>query len=80
MDVDAAKRKTSSVISCYCCGKTGHKVPDCNLCFDVRTCTVDELQSFLEDKLAKLDVVAAEDDVAVEEDKPKEQDFADSNE
>ena len=49
------------------------------ICFDVRTCTVDELQSFLEDKLAKLDIVAAEDD-AVEEDKPKEQDFADSNE
>ena len=41
---------------------------------------VDELQSFLEDKLAKLDVVAVEDDVAVEEDKPKKQDFADSNE
>ena len=80
MDVDAAKQKTSSVISCYRCGKTGHKVPDCNLRFDVQTCTVDELQSFLEDKLAKLDVVAAEDDVAVEEDKPKKQDFADSNE
>jgi len=80
MDVDAAKRKAGGVISCYRCGKTGHKVPDCNLRFDVRTCTVDELQSFLEDKLAKLDVVAAEDDVAVEEDKPKKQDFADSNE
>jgi hypothetical protein len=30
----------------------------------------------LEDKLAALDVVAEEDDVTIEEDKPKEKDFA----
>jgi hypothetical protein len=38
------------------------------------------LQGFLEGKLAELDAVAPEDDVAVEEDKPKVQDFANSNE
>jgi hypothetical protein len=34
----------------------------------------------LEDKLAALDVVAEEDDVTVEEDKPKKKDFAIRNE
>ena len=79
MDIDAAQKKATATISCYRCGKLGHKAPDCNLHFDIRTCTVDELQSFLEDRLAELDVVPAEDDATVEDDKPKVQDFADSN-
>ena len=74
------RKWTAGIISCYQCGKLGHKAPDCNLRFDVQSCTVDELQSFLEDRLAELDVVAAEDDATVEEDRPKVQDFADSNE
>ena len=41
---------------------------------------VNKLQGFLEDNLAALDVVIEEDDVTVEEDKPKVQDFAVCNE
>ena len=76
MDVDAAWRKATPLVSCYCCGKTGHKTPDCDLCFDICTCMVDKLQGVLEDKLAALDVVTKEDDVTVKEDRPKVQDFA----
>jgi hypothetical protein len=57
-----------------------HKSTDCDLRFDIYTCTVDELQGFLEDKLAALDVMAEEDDITVEEDKPKEKNFAICNE
>jgi hypothetical protein len=80
MDLNAAQRKAISLISCYCCGKARHKSTDCDLRFDIHTCTVDELQGFLEDKLAALNVVAEEDDITVEEDKLKEKDFATCNE
>ena len=76
MDIDAAQRKANLLISCYCCGKARHKAPDCDLHFDICTCTVNELQGFLEDKLAALDVVMEKNDVTVEEDKLKVQDFA----
>ena len=79
MDVDAAWRKAALLITCYHHGKARHKAPDCNLCFDIHTCTVNELQGFLEDKLAALDVVMEEDDVTVE-DKLEVQDFAICNE
>jgi hypothetical protein len=80
MDVDAARRKATPIISCYCCGKAGHKSMECDLCFNICSCTVDKLQSFLEDKLAALDVIAEEDDVTVEENKPEVQVFVVGNE
>ena len=76
MDIDAAQRKATLLITCYHCGKAGHKAPDCDLNFDIHMYTVDELQGLLEDKLAALDVVTEEDDVTVEKDKPQVQDFA----
>ena len=76
MDVDAVWRKATLLLTCYHCRKAGHKALDCDLHFNIHTCTVNELQGFLEDKLAALDVVIEEDDVVVEEDKPKVQDFA----
>ena len=76
MDIDAAQRKATPLLTCYCCGKAGHKALDCDLYFVICTYTFNELQRFLEDKLAALDVVIEEDDIAVEEDKPKVQDFA----
>ena len=80
MDVDAAQRKAILLITCYHCGKARHKALACDLYFDICTCMVNELQSLLEDELAALDVVTEEDDVTVEEDKLKVQDFAICNE
>ena len=80
MDVDAARKKAALNIFCYRCRKPGHKAPECDLRFDIHSCMVDKLQSFLEGKLAELDVVAEEDNATVEEEKPKVQDFADRNE
>ena len=62
------------------CRKARHKALDCDLHFNICMCTVNELQGFLEDKLAALDVVMEEDDITVEEDKLKVQDFAICNE
>ena len=81
MDVDATRKKASLPITCYRCGQPGHKSTDCDLRFDIRALSVDELQSYLEDRLAELDAVPTEDKVNVEEDnvEKKEQDFAGRN-
>ena len=47
--------------SCYRCGKPGHKVPDCPLCFDIRALTIAELKAELEARFAKQDAIPAED-------------------
>ena len=53
------------------------------MCFNVQAATIDKLQSYLEDKLAALDVVskAPEDMVAdVEEEKDTDEGFSSHNE
>ena len=81
MDVDAARKKVSTLITCYRCGLPGHKSTDCAHRFDIRTFLVDELQGYLEDRLARRDVVSSEDDPRpeIEEEKLVE-DFAPRNE
>ena len=53
--------KTPTPLSCYCCGKPGHKIPDCPLQFDTRALTIGELEAKLEARLAKWDAVSMED-------------------
>ena len=68
MDIDCSKRRAPLPIYCVQCGQLGHKSgPDCPMCFDVQAATIDELQSYLEDKLVALDVVSETLEDMVEE-------------
>src|SRR5271155_3969160 len=82
MDIDAARKKASLPITCYRCGKPRHKSSECNLRFDICALSVDELQTYLEDRLAGLDAVTeeTEEKEVAEVVEKSEQDFAPHNE
>jgi hypothetical protein len=77
IDVDWAKAKAGLPLSCFRCGKVGHFRQDCPDRFDVWVMTTDELEAFLEDRLAHLDVANADADA---EPAPWQGDFPKSNE
>ena len=60
MDIDASWRRALITLMCYCCGKTGHKVPDCLLQFDIWALMIEELEVELETRLTRWDIVPAE--------------------
>jgi hypothetical protein len=60
MDIDAARKAQQTPNTCRRCGKIGHWAKDCDLRFDVRHLTDDELGAILEQRLAALDVAPSE--------------------
>ena len=79
MDIDVNKRKAFSTSLWFRCNKPGHKASECSLRFDIRALTNEELQTILEDWLARLDVAVEEDPVATIEERTTEKDFAESD-
>jgi hypothetical protein len=67
MDVDANWKRTLISVSCFQCGKPGHKIPDCLLKYDIRALTTDELEAELEARLAKRNLVLMKDCPSIEE-------------
>ena len=56
MDIDASQKMQPLPFSCYRCGKPWHKAADCPTRFDIRELSIDDLQPYLEDHLAELNV------------------------
>jgi len=75
MDIDASWKMQLLPFSCYRCRKAGHKAPNCPTRFNIQEFCIDDLQTYLEDRLAELDVKHLEPSAEVEE-----QDFSHRNE
>jgi len=75
MDIDTSQKMQLLPFSCYRCRKAGHKAPDCPSRFDFRELSIDDLQTYLEDRLAELNAKHLEPAAEVEE-----QDFSCCNE
>jgi len=75
MDIDASRKTQLLPFSCYRCRKAGHKAPDCPTQFDIQELSIDDLQTYLEDRLAELDAKHLEPTAEVDK-----QDFSRRNE
>ena len=60
MDIDAACKAKAINDNCHCCSKLGHWSKDCELRFDVRHMTTNEMSALMENQLATLDVAHLE--------------------
>ena len=80
MDVDASQKRDALPLTCYRCKKPGHKSPECPQRFDVRTFTIQDLESELAERMAQLDVVSVEDSPAEPEGNSEKLDFVKDDE
>ena len=80
MDIDASRRRTPTILTCYQCGKLGHKVPDCPLQFDTWALTTEELEAEVQARMAQRDVVTVEDCLSIVEEEISLLDFLPDNE
>ena len=80
MDVDASRRRTPTILTCYWCGKPGHKVPDCPLQFDIWALTTEKLGAEVQARMAQRDVVTVEDCPSIVEEEISLLDFLPDNE
>ena len=78
MEVDMFRRKNPVPITCYQCGKPGHKAPDCPLRFDIRNLTIEEIEMEL---MARRDLADTEKLLPKpEENSVQEEDFVQDSE
>jgi len=54
MDINTSQKMQPLLFSCYRCRKAGHKASNCPTQFDIRELSIDDLQTYLEDRLAEL--------------------------
>ena len=80
MDIDANRRRNPLSPTCYRCGNTGHKVPDCPRQFDIRVWSTEDLEAELQARLARRDVVPLEDCPSIEEGEIVTPDFPQNSE
>ena len=57
MDVGLYQKKNPAPITCYQCGESGHKAPDCPLKFDIRSWSMEEIEMEL---MARKDLAETE--------------------
>ena len=80
MDIDANRRRNPLSLTCFCCGNSGHKVPDCPRQYDIRVWSVEDLEAELQLRLAMRDVVPPEDCPTVSEEEIAAKGFPQDNE
>ena len=80
MDIDANRRRNQLSPTCFRCGKSGHKVPDCPRQYDIRVWSVEDLEAELQLRLAMRDVVPPEDCPTVSEEEVATKGFPQDNE
>jgi len=79
MDVDAARKRNTTTLSCYRCNELGHLAKDCPRRFDVRFMTSDEHDEWIQQVMVAKDVSDVEHR-AMEEQGDAAEDFGANNE
>jgi len=67
MGIDASQKMQPLPFSCYECRNAGHKAPDCPTRINIQELSIDDLQTYLKDRLVELDVKHPEPTAEVEE-------------